>query len=132
MEINSGGKSQIIYEPAGKFEETRFEKIHNISFEKSTEASAIVAQEIADLIRSKEAAGEKCVLGLATGSSPINVYAELVRMHNQEGLSFKNVITFNLDEYWPMDKSDVQSYHYFMHEHLFNHVDIPADQVNIP
>ncbi len=122
----------IQYEPAGKFEETRFEKIHNISFEQSTEASAIVAREIADLIKRKEAAGEACVLGLATGSSPINVYAELVRMHREEGLSFKNVITFNLDEYWPMEKADVQSYHYFMHEHLFNHIDIPVENINIP
>ena len=132
MDLQVKDSALIKYEPAGKFEETRFEKIHNISFQNATDASVIVAQEIADLIKSKEAAGEKCVLGLATGSSPINVYAELVRMHQEEGLSFKNVITFNLDEYWPMDKSDVQSYHYFMHEHLFNHVDIPADQVNIP
>ena len=132
MDLQVKDSALIKYEPAGKFEETRFEKIHNISFQNATDASIIVAQEIAALIRSKEAAGEKCVLGLATGSSPINVYAELVRMHQEEGLSFKSVITFNLDEYWPMDKSDVQSYHYFMHEHLFNHVDIPADQVNIP
>ena len=132
MDLQVKDSALIKYEPAGKFEETRFEKIHNISFQNATDASIIVAQEIAALIRSKEAAGEKCVLGLATGSSPINVYAELVRMHQEEGLSFKNVITFNLDEYWPMDKSDVQSYHYFMHEHLFNHVDIPAEQVNIP
>ena len=132
METSVKNSTLINSEPAGKFEETRFEKIHNISFSRSGEASVIVAHEIADLIRSKAAAGAQCVLGLATGSSPINVYAELVRMHKEEGLSFKNVVTFNLDEYWPMDKSDVQSYHYFMHEHLFNHIDIPAENVNIP
>ena len=69
---------------------------------------------------------------MATGSSPIKVYEELVRMHNEEELSFSNVITFNLDEYLPMQKEDVQSYHYFMHEHLFNHVDILPENVNVP
>ena len=73
MDLQVKDSALIKYEPAGKFEETRFEKIHNISFQNATDASIIVAQEIADLIRSKEAAGEKCVLGLATGSSPINV-----------------------------------------------------------
>ena len=71
-------------------------------------------------------------LGLATGSSPIKVYEELVRMHKEEGLSFANVITFNLDEYYPMDKNNIQSYFYFMHEHLFNHVDILPENINIP
>ena len=75
---------------------------------------------------------QKCVLGLATGSSPVKVYDELVRMHKEEGLSFKNVITFNLDEYYPMEKQDIQSYWYFMHEHLFNHIDIPKENINIP
>ena len=73
-----------------------------------------------------------CVLGLATGSSPIRVYEELVRMHQEEGLSFKNVVTFNLDEYLPMDKENTQSYYFFMHEHLFNHVDILPENVHIP
>lgn len=122
----------INHEQAGKFEETRFEKIHNVIFKDSNEASIIVAQEIAKLIREKEKRGEKCVLGLATGSSPINVYEELVRMHKEEGLSFKNVITFNLDEYYPMQKTNTQSYWYFMHEHLFNHIDILPENIHIP
>ena len=122
----------INHEQAGKFEETRFEKIHNVIFKDSNEASIIVAQEIAKLIREKESRGEKCVLGLATGSSPINVYEELVRMHKEEGLSFKNVITFNLDEYYPMQKTNTQSYWYFMHEHLFNHIDILPENIHIP
>lgn len=122
----------IAYKEAGKFEETRFEKIHNVIFNSSQEASILVAQEIANLIKAKSARKEKCVLGLATGSSPIKVYEELVRMHNEEGLSFANVVTFNLDEYYPMDKNNVQSYHYFMHEHLFNHVDILPENINIP
>ncbi len=122
----------ISYRPVGQFEESRFEKIHNVIFEDSNEASIQVAQEIADLIRKKHATGQHCVLGLATGSSPIKVYEELVRMHKEEGLSFSNVNTFNLDEYLPMDKANMQSYYYFMHEHLFNHIDIPAENINIP
>ena len=125
-------KVNIEHKEAGKFEETRFEKIHNVIFENSGEASIIVAEEIANLIREKEKHNEKCVLGLATGSSPIDIYEELVRMHVEEGLSFKNVVTFNLDEYYPMEKENTQSYWYFMHEHLFNHVDILPENINIP
>ncbi len=122
----------ISYKSVGRFEETRFEKIHNEIFNSSAEASKIIAKEIADLIKSKQEKGENCVLGLATGSSPIKVYEELVRMHKEEGLSFSNVITFNLDEYYPMTKENNQSYHYFMHQHLFNHIDIHPDNVHIP
>ena len=122
----------IKYKEAGKFEDTRFEKIHNVVFESSDEASILVAHEIADLIKEKQALGSSCILGLATGSSPIKVYEELVRMHKEDGLSFKNVITFNLDEYYPMNKENIQSYFYFMHEHLFNHIDILPQNINIP
>lgn len=125
-------KEGISYREAGKFEETRFEKIHNVIFDSSKEASVLVAHEIANLIQRKEELGEPCILGLATGSSPIKVYEELVRLHKEEGLSFANVVTFNLDEYYPMDKSNIQSYHHFMHEHLFDHVDILAENINIP
>ncbi|VXB98687.1 putative glucosamine-6-phosphate deaminase-like protein BT_0258 [Flavobacterium sp. 9AF] len=122
----------ISYKSAGKFEETRFEKIHCEIFKNSMDASKIVALEIAQLIRSKKEKNKTCILGLATGSSPIKVYEELVRMHKEEGLSFANVITFNLDEYYPMNKENKQSYHYFMHEHLFNHIDILPENINIP
>jgi glucosamine-6-phosphate deaminase len=125
-------KEDIGFREAGKFEETRFEKIHNVIFESSQEASLLVAREIANLIQRKNELGEPCVLGLATGSSPIKVYEELVKMHKEEGLSFENVVTFNLDEYYPMDKNDIQSYYHFMHEHLFNHVNIPSENINIP
>ncbi|MBL7472394.1 glucosamine-6-phosphate deaminase [Robertkochia sediminum] len=124
--------TDISYQEAGIYENTRFEKIHNVVYDDAYHASAIVAREIADLIRQKEKEGKPCVLGLATGSSPIRVYSELVRLHKEEGLSFKNVITFNLDEYYPMTKQNVQSYHYFMHEYLFKHIDIPAENINIP
>ncbi len=123
---------KISYKEPGKFEETRCEKIHNVIFESSQEASLLVANEIANLIREKALMNKPCVLGLATGSSPIMVYEELVRMHKEDGLSFVNVITFNLDEYYPMVKSNIQSYHHFMHEHLFDHVDILPENINIP
>ncbi len=125
-------KEGISYKEAGKFEETRFEKIHNVIFDSSKEASVLVAHEIANLIQLKEELGEPCILGLATGSSPIKVYEELVRLHKEEGLSFANVVTFNLDEYYPMDKNNIQSYHHFMHEHLFDHVNILPENINIP
>lgn len=124
--------SMTEYRVPGKFEETRFEKIHNVVFDSSDRASIIVAHEIAKLIKSKQEDNENCVLGLATGSSPIKVYEELVRLHKEEDLSFKNVISFNLDEYYPMGKDNIQSYHYFMHEHLFNHIDIRPENINIP
>ena len=125
-------QENISFKPAGQFEETRFEKVHNVIFSTAKEGSIKVAKEIADLINDKLAKGEKCVLGLATGSSPIKVYEELVRMHKEEGLSFSNVITFNLDEYYPMTKENIQSYYYFMHEHLFNHIDILPENIHIP
>ncbi len=111
---------------------TRREKIATIVHEDSRDASLAVAGEIAGLIRDKASRGERCVLGLATGSTPTGIYAELVRLHKEEGLSFKNVVTFNLDEYYPMQPNALQSYHRFMHEHLFDHVDIEPGNVHIP
>ena len=87
------------YHKPGKFENSRFEKIHNVIFESSNAGSIAVANEIASLIREKQKNNETFVLGLATGSSPIKVYDELIRLHEKENLSFKNVVTFNLDEY---------------------------------
>ena len=72
------------------------------------------------------------MLGLATGSTPLRVYKELIRMHKEEGLSFKNVVTFNLDEYYPILKTDPESYNYYMDFNLFNHIDIPRENINIP
>jgi len=113
-------------------EETRYEKLPVTVYASQSEASVAVARRIGDLIRNKEKKGEKTVLGLATGVTPIGVYAELVRMHREEGLSFKNVITFNLDEYYPMKPTAVQSYVTFMYENLFSHVDIDKKNVHIP
>ena len=98
----------------------------------SEAASAAVAQQIASLIRAKAAAGQSCVLGLATGSSPTRVYEELVRLHREDSLSFQNVVSFNLDEYFPMAPDSLQSYARFMREYLFDHVDIQPENVHIP
>ena len=122
----------INYKSPGTLEETRFEKIHSVIFDESKQASKIVANEIAILIRKKQKENKNCILGLATGSSPISVYEELVRLHKEEGLSFSNVITFNLDEYFPMKNVDIQSYHHFMNLHLFSHIDIKLENINIP
>jgi glucosamine-6-phosphate deaminase len=91
-----------------------------------------VAQEIAVLIKQRQKQGKRAVLGLATGSTPTKVYECLVNMHKKEGLSFKNVITFNLDEYFPMEPDSIHSYVRFMNEHLFNHIDIDRKNVHIP
>ncbi len=91
-----------------------------------------MARVIADIILNKQENGEMAVLGLATGSSPIGVYKELVRLHLEENLSFRNVITFNLDEYYPMQPDALQSYVYFMQEHFFRHVDILPENIHIP
>lgn len=109
-----------------------FEKIPVKIYPDSKRGSKYVADEIAKLIREKAAAGKTCVLGMATGATPIRLYAELVRMHKEEGLSFKNVITFNLDEYYPIDKEAFQSYWSFMHRNLFNHIDIDPANIHIP
>lgn len=125
-------QEKISYKSPGAFEEHRFEKLHNVTFDSSLSGSKAVAQEIATLIKETQANGLPCVLGLATGSSPISVYNQLIRLHQEEGLSFKNVISFNLDEYFGLESNDINSYHLFMHENLFDHIDIPAENINIP
>jgi len=112
--------------------EKRFENIGTVVYENSTIASISVAREIADLIRVKQAQKQACILGLATGSSPKGLYAELVRLHKEEGLSFKNVVSFNLDEYYPMEPDSVNSYVRFMKEQLFNHIDILPENYHVP
>ena len=113
-------------------EETRFEKLPVKVFASQAEASKVVARRIANLIIAKQKKDEKAVLGLATGVTPVNVYRELIRLHKEEQLSFKNVVTFNLDEYYPMKADAVQSYVTFMNENLFDHIDIDRANVHIP
>ena len=92
------------------------------------EMSKAAAHEVAQLLNTKPNA----VLGLATGSTPVGMYQELVRMHKQEGLDFSQVTTFNLDEYVGLSPTHDQSYHYFMNENLFKHINIPPQNIHIP
>jgi glucosamine-6-phosphate deaminase len=108
------------------------ERIATRVFDDHDALAVSVAGRIADVIRARSPAGRKAVLGLATGSTPLGVYRELVRMHREEGLSFRNVVTFNLDEYYPMDPGNPHSYHRFMWEQLFSLVDIDRANVHIP
>ncbi|MBB3209898.1 glucosamine-6-phosphate deaminase [Rhodopirellula rubra] len=100
-------------------------------YDRASDASVAAANEIAGLIRQHAASGDRCVLGLVSGSSPVNVYNELVRLHRDESLSFANVVTFNLDEFFPMQPFELQSVSRFMHEHLFDHVDLPESQIHL-
>ncbi len=109
-----------------------FEKIPVVVHHSPSAVNRVVAGEIAALIRERCASGGTCVLGLATGSTPVGVYDELARLHREQALSFANVVTFNLDEYFPMDPASLQSYQRFMREHLFDRVDIPFENIHIP
>jgi glucosamine-6-phosphate deaminase len=108
------------------------ERIRTVIAGDHDDIAELVALRIAELIRAHTAAGTRLVLGLATGSTPIGIYRELIRMHREEGLSFASVETFNLDEYYPMPKDSIHSYHRFMWENLFSHVDIDPARVHIP
>jgi glucosamine-6-phosphate deaminase len=108
------------------------ERVPVIIVEEYDDIARLVARRIETLIRTKKAAGEKAVLGLATGSTPIGIYRELIRLHEEAGLDFTNVVTFNLDEYFPMAPDSIHSYHRYMWENLFDHINIPRSQVHIP
>ena len=112
-------------------EAEQFEKIKTRIYDASKTACRGIAREIDTLIREKQNKGEPTVLGLATGSTPVNLYRELIKLHNDEGLSFKNVHTFNLDEYYPIEKNHRESYNRFMHEQLFQHIDIPKKNIHL-
>ena len=116
--------------PKSKF--VRHTKVPTVIFETSSELAKYVASVVADLVRSKNEAGVPTILGLPTGSTPLGVYRELIRLHNEEQLDFSNVITFNLDEYWPMDPDSIHSYHKFMHENFFDHVNVKPENIHIP
>lgn len=108
------------------------ERIRTVIHDTAEVASQLLAAELATLIRRNTAAGRPTVLGLATGSTPVRLYRELIRLHREEGLSFRQVVTFNLDEYYGLPRTHPESYWSFMHGQLFDHLDIPASQINIP
>lgn len=107
-------------------------KIPTLVFPTSAQASRHVALMIESLIRQNNSASRPTVLGLATGSTPVGLYRELIRLHQEEDLDFSRVITFNLDEYHPMAPDDVHSYNRWMHEAFFNHVNIKPENIHIP
>jgi glucosamine-6-phosphate deaminase len=109
-----------------------FEKIPTVIYSDAEQPSIAVAREIADIITQVNAQGRNAVLGLATGSTPKKVYKELIRLHKEEGLSFKNVITFNLDEYYPLEQEAMQSYRRYMKENLFDYIDIDPENCHVP
>lgn len=110
---------------------TERERIRTVVVEDHDDIARLVAERIAAIIREHSALGRHTVLGLATGSTPIGVYRELIRLH-KAGLSFRNVITFNLDEYYPMPADSVHAYHRYMWENLFSHIDINPANVHLP
>ena len=107
------------------------EKINYKVFSHQNEANRIIAEDIVMAILERQKLNQNFVLGLATGNSPIGIYKELIRIYKERNLSFKNVITFNLDEYYPISREAQQSYWTFMHQHLFNYIDIPPENINI-
>ncbi len=111
---------------------TARERIPTVIIDEHGAMARAVAGRIATLIRERASAARPLVLGLATGSTPIGVYRELIRLHREDGVSFRHVITFNLDEYYPMRRDSIHSYHRFMWENLFSHVDIDPAHVHIP
>lgn len=108
------------------------EKVRTIIFPSAEEAAKSLAAEVKALIEERNAAGKPAVLGMATGSTPVPFYRELIRLHREEGLSFKNVITFNLDEYYGLNREHRESYWRFMQDQLFSHIDIPLENINLP
>ncbi|MDR2423446.1 MAG: glucosamine-6-phosphate deaminase [Prevotellaceae bacterium] len=109
----------------------RFEQAPVDVYPDSASASKTVAQKIADAILSKQAEGKPCVMGLVAGSTAVNVYEELVSLHRENRLSFRNVHVFNIDEYYPLSPDEIQSHYLCLHEYLFSLVDIPKENINL-
>jgi len=107
-------------------------RVPTLAFSSASAAAKHLAREIDNTIRARNAAGRSTVLGLATGSTPVSLYRELIRLHKEEGLDLSRVISFNLDEYYPMPREDSHSYFRWMHETFFNHVNIEWKNIHIP
>jgi glucosamine-6-phosphate deaminase len=111
--------------------EKRYEKVPISIFSDAEVASELIAKQIATLIRDKTAKNEMCVLGFITGSTAVSVYEYLTYIHKKERLSFKNVIAFNIDEYYPLNKNELQSRNKYLHEYLFNEIDILPENIHL-
>src|SRR5258707_3508787 len=118
--------------PNPAIEAEQFEKVRTKVFVDSETAVRELATGIAHFIRQRQVESRSAVLGLATGSTPVKLYQELIRLHREEGLSFKNVVTFNIDEYYGLPPTHPESYRDFMEVQLFRHIDLPANQVHVP
>jgi glucosamine-6-phosphate deaminase len=101
-------------------------------FDSHQQLARQLAGTIAAVVRERQSHGQRAVLGLPTGSTPMGVYRELIRMHREEQLDLSNVVTFNLDEYFGIAPDQLQSYHRWMFEHFFDHVNIPRENIHIP
>jgi glucosamine-6-phosphate deaminase len=128
-EVLSEFSTSMTYTPT---EAQQRERIPTEIFPSADDAARRVACEIATLVRHNDAAGKPSVLGLATGSTPVRLYRQLIRLHREEGLSFRRVITFNLDEYYGLPRTHPESYWRFMHDQLFRHIDVPEENVHVP
>ncbi|HET9515485.1 MAG TPA: glucosamine-6-phosphate deaminase [Gemmatimonadales bacterium] len=111
---------------------TAAERIPTEVFDDHAGLARRVAARIAAVIHERAGRNQRAVLGLATGSTPVGVYRELIRLHREGALSFAGVVTFNLDEYWPMQPDSIHSYHRFMWDNLFSQVDIDPANVHLP
>lgn len=125
-------KQEGVYPKMTDSAAARYERVEARIFDTAGNAVTELATEIAEAIRKRDGEGGRFVLGLATGSTPVPLYKELIRLHREEGLSFRNVVSFNLDEYFPIGAKHPESYHRFMREQLFDHIDMPEDQIHIP
>ena len=133
MALRSLCRMKIIDSPGKKqTQQERYEKTRALIYPDSAQASRELAAELAALIRERQAENRGAVLGLATGSTPVPFYRELIRLHQEEGLSFQNVTTFNLDEYYGLEPTHRESYYQFMRDQLFDHIDLPKENINIP
>ena len=115
-----------------KVERASHVKLPCYLFDRATDVAQHVAKIIMTVIQERNALGQRAVLCLPTGSTPVNVYRELVRLHQAGELDFSQVLTFNLDEYYGISPDRLQSYHRWMHEQFFNHVNIPPENIHIP
>src|SRR5262245_60509435 len=107
-------------------------KVPTLMFANSEQAGRHLALSIESMIRQNNASGRATVLGLPTGSTPVGLYRELIRIHKESGLDFSKVVTFNLDEYFPMMPGDPQSYRRWMNETFFDHVNVRPENIHIP
>jgi len=128
----TGSTATAAGRPAPIAGSTELERLHTVIVPETEDVAVLIAARIADVMRQAMATRGRCVLGLATGSTPIGIYRELIRRHEAGDLDFSRVVTFNLDEYYPMARESPQSYRRYMWENFFGHVNIPAENVQIP